>query len=449
MMFRSLRSRLLVTTAVVLIALAAVAWLVSTVAVKRELSQFLVTQRMDQHRRAAETIRSAFRTSGSLEGVRPALAKVFADSGNPSVVIDGGGRVVAAYPDELNTYQITVGPGGELTLRRDRGGRREALVVKGGLPLGNGATAYLLPAKRMPVPVTVRSSVQRWLFAGVGIAACAAFATLVIAFRRVLAPVEALTAGAQALAGGRLDARVTVSGRDEIGELARSFNAMAAALERNERSRRNMIGDIAHELRTPLTNLRCQIESVQDGIVEGDSHLFASLREETANLTRLVDDLQQLSLAEAGALRLDLEELDVRDVVDRAVAGFDSVQVDLRRGLIVHADLGRTVQIVRNLLTNATQHAKSGVRISGAPRQSFVEITIADDGPGIPPDQQELIFERFHRLDPSRSRSTGGAGLGLAIARELVRLHGGEISVRNGEGGGAEFSFSLPFIRSS
>ena len=192
-----------------------------------------------------------------------------------------------------------------------------------------------------------------------------------------------------------------------------------------------MVSDVAHELRTPLTSIRVQIEAVQDGVVAPDAKWIASIEEDAAALARLVDDLQQLSLADAGVLRLELEDAGVHELLERALSGLQregiAIARDVPPGLVVRADARRLVQVVRNLVVNALAHASSSIAISATRSGDVIEIRVADDGPGVPDEQAERIFDRFYRADPSRARSTGGAGLGLAIARQLVELHGGTI----------------------
>jgi two-component system sensor histidine kinase BaeS len=339
------------------------------------------------------------------------------------IVVGEDGRTTR-YPRELDAYRLKRLPDG-LELSRNEGGRLEALVLK--IPahrLDGVGTVYLLPPSDAPVR-KLRFLPNRWLVTGLTAAALLAVLVMLTIFRRVLAPVDALTAGARALAGGRLDARVPVRGEDEVAELGRAFNSMAEALERNERARRNMVSDVAHELRTPLTNIRVHIEAAQDGVVNADAKFLASIEEEAVTLARLVDDLQQLSLAEAGALRLELSDVSVAEIVDRAAPL--SVIRDVPDDLVIRADPRRMVQVVRNLVDNALAHAESRVEVSAARVGDGVEICVADDGPGVPPEHVERIFDRFYRIDESRSRATGGAGLGLAIAKQLVELHGGRI----------------------
>ena len=416
MMIRSLRWRLVVPMVLIIAAAISAAGVFSTFTYRRELDRIMVEQR----RSAAGGALDIIRAGGDLRG---ALERVHARDGTRSIVVRPDGRTVR-YPRDLDEYRLKILPDG-LGLSRQNGGRLEAIVLKTQPHRIDGVgTVYFLPPNDPPMK-RLRLFPNRWLVIGLGAAALLAVLVMLTIFRRVFAPVEALTAGARALANGRLEARVPVRGEDEVAELGRAFNSMAEALERNERARRNMVSDVAHELRTPLTNIRVHIEAAQDGIVAADAKFLGSIEEEAATLARLVDDLQQLSLAEAGQLRLELAEVRVAEIVERAVT--PAVLRDVPDDLVVRADARRMVQVVRNLVNNALAHAESRVEVSAARVGDGVEIRVADDGPGVPPEHVERIFDRFYRVDESRSRSTGGAGLGLAIAKQLVELHGGRI----------------------
>lgn len=414
---RSLRWRLVVSMILIIATVVAAAGLFSTVLVRRELHEFIV-----QERRAS--------TGMALRGIRStsaeSLRRAYEQTRSPILVADDAKNVVAWYPPDMESYRVRFLAAGTLELTRTIGGRAEVLVLRSaGNHVPGVGTVYFLPPRLPRQRGELRGSIDRWLAAGLAGAALLAMVVMVTIFRRVLAPVEALTAGARALAGGRLDARVPVRGDDEVAELGRAFNSMAEGLERNERARRNMVSDVAHELRTPLTNIRVQIEAVQDGVIAADDRFLASVAEETTTLARLVDDLQQLSLAEAGQLRLELAEVTVAELVGRAAPG--GIVRDIPPELIVRADARRMVQVIRNLIVNAVAHAQSSVVVSASRAGSSIEIRVSDDGPGVPEEHAERIFDRFYRVDGSRSRTTGGAGLGLAIARQLVELHGGRI----------------------
>lgn len=416
MIIRSLRWRLVVPMVLIIAAAISAAGVFSTFTYRRELDRFLVAQRLT----AASEALNIIRGGGDL---RSALERVHARNGIRTIVVGPDGRTTR-FPRELDEYRLRLLPDG-LELSRINAGRIEAILLKTQPHRVEGVgTVYFLPAQDPPVR-RLRLVSNRWLVTGLTAAALLAVLVMLTIFRRVLAPVEALTKGARALASGRLDARVPVRGEDEVAELGRAFNSMAEALERNERSRRNMVSDVAHELRTPLTNIRVHIEAAQDGVVEPDAKFLTSIDEEAATLARLVDDLQQLSLAEAGVLKLELAEVRVAEIVERAAPA--SVLRHVPEDLVVRVDALRMVQVVRNLVNNALAHAASRVEVSAERLGDVVEIRVSDDGPGVPPEHAERIFDRFYRVDESRSRSTGGAGLGLAIAKQLVELHGGRI----------------------
>ncbi|MEA2488237.1 MAG: hypothetical protein QOH21_29, partial [Acidobacteriota bacterium] len=426
-MIRSLRWKLVLATALIIAAVVAAAGFFSRFAVVREFDRFLISQDINATRKAMDTLRAA-----GPANFEETLRQVHAETRLRMVVLGDDGKVIARQPPELAAYEVTVLPDRSLRLTRQAGGGLEELRVQGmrGRIPGVG-TVWFLPG-RQPAAGQFRVSIDRWLIGGLAFAALLAVLVIFTIFRRVFAPVEALTRGARALASGRLDTRVDVRGGDEIGELATAFNAMADALERNERARRNMVSDVAHELRTPLTNIRVQVEAVQDGIIAPDAKFFSSIEEDAATLARLVDDLQQLSLAEAGQLRLEKEDVSVEELVARALDGLQR-RID-ERGLaittdvqptVVRADPRRIVQVLRNLVVNALTYGRTSLTIASMTTSEHVEMRVTDDGPGIAPEHAERIFDRFYRADAARSRTTGGAGLGLAIARQLVELHGG------------------------
>jgi signal transduction histidine kinase len=423
-MIASLRWRLGIAMALILGAVVTAVGVFSSMTVKREFDRFLVAQRRDDVLAAEQILRAAPTIE---EGIR----RVHERFGMRSIVAGAGQRIIARYPPALREYRVVLRPNGGIEMTNGA----EALMLRGAAhTIAGKGTVYLLPpvesdprARRM-----FRLTIDRWLLIGLAAAMLLAMAVMLTIFRRVFAPVDALTRGARALAGGRLDARVDVYGRDEVAELGRAFNSMAEALERNERVRRDMVSDVAHELRTPLTNIRVQLEAVQDGVLQPDARWLASMEEDAATLAHLIDDLQQLALAEAGQLRLERGEVTVAELVDRALTGLPlrgiTLTHDISPDLTVDVDARRIVQVLRNLLVNATTYAAQTIAITAARRgDDRIELRIADDGPGIPDEHATRIFDRFYRPDASRSRRTGGAGLGLAIARQLIELHGGTI----------------------
>jgi len=379
-------------------------------------------------------------------------------------------RLVLTTPDrqpidasaELRGASVTVDGDDWVTTHGDRPGQRvrfrvAPLVIHdaAGRP---AAHAYVLPPdldeladrddRDDPVAQREIAAVDRRLIAIFAIATLAALVLTVVVSRHITRPIEQLTAAVQDIARGKPPEHVQVSGRDEIAQLATSFNAMADAVTAHEALRRRMVGDVAHELRTPLTNLRCELEAIQDGLATPDAARVGSIHEEVLHLQRLVEDLQDLAVAEAGALQLRLERIDLGAWVARIVGA--QAEVTSEDGIMVDADPTRLRQIVGNILANAVRHTPAGerVRVRVAREAAGATVSVIDRGPGIPASDLERIFQRFYRVDESRGRDRGGAGLGLAIVRRLVELHGGRVWAESVEGGGATFTFTVPLAAS-
>jgi len=326
----------------------------------------------------------------------------------------------------------------------------EGDVVKGNLIVDPITELELAPAQNDFLETVSWTLVLAAIMAGV-----AAIALTVILSRRILHPVAALTLAARSMESGDFSQRVVVNAEGEIAELANAFNAMAATLKRNEDLRRNMVSDIAHELRTPLTNIRGYLEALHDGVLTPESCVIDLLYEEAMMLNGLIKDLQELALAEAGQLQLEIQEVSLEDTIVQSVGALQprasskdiAMIVDFKQNLpILHADERRIAQILGNLISNAITHTNVGgkIRISGEVHRDEVEISVSDTGEGIDNEHLPYIFERFYRADPSRSRATGGAGLGLAIVKQLVEAHGGYVRVESIYGKGSTFSFAVP-----
>jgi len=270
----------------------------------------------------------------------------------------------------------------------------------------------------------------------------------------IAGPVSRLAAAAHRIALGHYAERVP-EGEGELGELAGSFNAMTNSLEATEHRRLQLVGDVAHELRTPLSTLDGYLEGLEDGVVAATPETWTLLRSETGRLTSLIDDLQELWRAEARQLPLRLEPVDAttvaREVVDRFSRQPGAPPITMAAepptGLIVRADRERLAQILGNYLSNAIRYSPSGspVRVSVRRVGDTVELAVRDLGPGLTPEQRSQVFERFYRIDPSRSRALGGSGVGLAIARALAQAMGGGVRAESdGAGQGATFLVALP-----
>jgi signal transduction histidine kinase len=300
---------------------------------------------------------------------------------------------------------------------------------------------------------------RNFLLTGLGIAGVTLIVGLVLS-RGISRPLAELTSATRAVGAGNLDTRVPVRFGGDARELAIAFNRMAEQLARSDELRRNLTADVAHELRTPLSVIRGKMEAVLDGVYPATSEHLQPILEETDLLTHLVEDLRLLALAEAGQLPLETLPMDLGDLLRDTQVNFGpqatdrdvTLALDLPRQLPpVQADWRRVAQVLGNLLINALRHTPQGgcVTLSAAAGPGVVRVTVADTGPGIPPEDLPYIFERFWRGEKSRSRVGGGTGLGLAIARQLVELHGGSIGVDSTPGAGSAFWFTLPLVEAA
>jgi len=328
----------------------------------------------------------------------------------------------------------------------------------------NGAVWTLLPVTLTPwtgsqEQLFLRSVnnalwIAGWVVGAVGL--LLAFTLL----RQLAGPLKRLNQATQRVAKGELGARVPATRSDELGHLAKSFNRMAESLEQAEAAKQQMIADISHELRTPISVIRGVLEAMRDGVIEPTEENFAALHNKIMLTTRLVDDLQQLALADAGHLSIVRSACDVSQLLERILTtiGVQFEDAGIGLGLEISEDLPpidvdpqRIEQVVLNLLSNAMRHAPEGsVRIAATLHgENTLRISVCDDGPGIDPEELSHVFDRFYRADSARSRETGGSGLGLAIAKALIEAHGGRISAENAEPHGARFHVDLPIRTSS
>jgi signal transduction histidine kinase len=286
------------------------------------------------------------------------------------------------------------------------------------------------------------------------VVALVAVLTALLLSRRVLRPISALTAASRRVGSGELAERVPVTGRDEFAELGRAFNRMTESLARSEERQRRLIADIAHELRNPLVNLRGYLEALSDGVLPPDPELFVSLHEETLLQQRIVDDLQELALAESGALAHHKTALDLAELVETcriahgaaAERAGVSLVADTASQVRVHGDSDRIRQVVSNLVRNALAATSRGgtIRLSVHSREHTAIVEVADTGYGIAEIDLPHVFDRFWRAEATRG--SGGSGLGLALVREIVTAHGGVITARSVVGEGSTFTVALPRV---
>jgi two-component system sensor histidine kinase BaeS len=315
----------------------------------------------------------------------------------------------------------------------------------------------LIGALDQPAPA---AQIQlRPALAAAGFVALIVIAVSLLISRRVLRPIGALASASQRLGEGNLTERVPERGRDELTQLTRSFNRMAESLQRSKEQQHNMIADIAHELRTPLSNIRGYLEAFKDGVYPADQESLTSLYEEAMLQQRLLDDLQELALAESGSLvyhpgRTDLAELvQTCRTAHASTAATRNVQIDAHtpNTVVAVVDPERIRQVIGNLVTNALRATPAGGQIAlilRAERKRAV-IEVADTGNGITAQDLPHVFDRFWRADTARGRDTGGRGLGLAIAREIVTAHHGTIDASSTMGVGTVFTVRLPLDQST
>lgn len=320
--------------------------------------------------------------------------------------------------------------------------------------IGGGGTVVVTNAEEDFLAQT-----NRWLWVSGGLAAAVAIAVALVLASQISRPLRALNNGARELAAGNLSHRVTVKSGDETGRLAESFNMMAEGLEKSEEARKRLLADVAHELRTPLTVINGTVDAMLDGVLPTDEQQLGTIKEESVLLTRLIADLRDLSLAEAGQLKLGLSTIHLGSLSCRKLEQFRSLAETRSITLKCHdpgnlppisGDWVRLEQVFSNLLSNALRHTPDGGSVEVSLSETSLEgspaisVGVSDTGEGIAPEELEHIFDRFYRGEDARSRNDGGAGLGLAIVKQMVTAHHGWVSVQSVPGQGTTFTVTLP-----
>jgi len=442
-MFRSLHIRLLLAFIIVaVIAVGIVAIFAGYIATKG-FERYMKHGRTMLYNRLTFDLAVYYSRTQSWAQVQPLIEQIGQIFGEQVILTDESGTVVGDSSGKLLGQP----------LKRSFVEQAHPIIV-GSKLIGK---LYLNLPRRGPIEEAFLNSVKKSTILAALIAGGAGIAFTFWLSRRILKPVQALTIAARRMQAGDLDQQVSVSSKDEIGELAQTFNAMAAGLKKQEELRRHMVSDIAHELRTPLSNIRGYLEALREGLTKPTPSIIDSLYEEALLLNRLVDDLQDLALAEAGQLTLKRQPVALQDIVQRAVDSIRSqaeakglkLRTDLPEELpLVDVDPQRIVQVLINLLKNAVNHTPTDgeIAVSTVRQEQWIEVKVRDTGEGISPEDLPYIFERFYRADKSRSRATGGAGLGLTIAKKIIEAHGGSIWVESIKDRGTTFTFTIPLI---
>lgn len=385
----------------------------------------------------AETILASYRFRGNRrngQGGNPSLTLV---DGNRTVLWSSAGREEGAALDKEDLEEA-------LKLNNADGEAIGYLVVEN--------QAEFQADEISPFITRMREVV---LYAGL----LAAFAAIILAIfisNRLLRPVKALTAASNALSTGNFDTRVDVSGNDELAVLGKTFNRMAERLQLAEERKTTLTADVAHELRTPIAVQKAQLEAMIDGVLPVTPENLETAVKQTDMLSRLVDDLRLLAMADAGEIRFEYRETSIPGLIDQVVAQFQarlsndrtSINLDIAVEKLpkVITDPDRVMQILNNLISNALRYGqKAGtIHIQTGVEKDRVFISVRDEGGGIPDSALPHLFERFYRHEKARSRETGGTGLGLAISKKLAVLLGGDLRGENDPRGGAIFTLELP-----
>lgn len=351
--------------------------------------------------------------------------------GQRLILADAQGRVIG---DTENTFVGSQLSAEELAIGAP-------IIVQGAL----AGTLIIAPAEVQTVanPAnTFISSVNRSILISVLVAGAISLLLVSLFFVQITAPIRQMQKAAGAISKGDLSQRVAVRSKDELGSLAETFNQMASDLESLQTQRRKLFADIAHELRTPVAVIQANTEGMQDGVLPMDTEQINTIHTETIMLSRLINDLRLISLAEAGELRLERQPANIARLLDLAIERFQpqcqqkgvtltgDIAADLPE---LEVDADRVSQIMNNLIGNALRYTPTGgeiaIQAARAPGQKKgAVISVSDTGSGIAPEDMPWVFDRFYRADPSRARASGGTGLGLAIVRKLVEAHGGSVS---------------------
>lgn len=467
-MFKNTFQRLLVTYMVIIVAVIGML----AMAMSQYMNYYFFEQKKRELQSAGKSVEALARKYGEDEISQGELVQAVNTAGEVA-----GARVVLLQGENLNEIN---NPDRDGMNRDTRDGLAEDVkeVLKGqtlvrkkyyssymnmyvvfvGVPVMSdgrveGAVLLFSPLDRINEALL---SIYRLIWSTAFISIIIASAVIYSVSRRISRPIENIRLAADAIAAGDFSRDVPVEGRDEIARLALSFNYMKNRLRQVEQMRKELIANVSHELRTPLTTIRGFIQGILDGVITpGQQDRYLRLaHQETARLTRLVKDLLELAKLQAGGIKLNPGPVDVaallRELAEEYRLGAEkrniAINVSPGEKIIVQADQDRLRQIVLNLLSNAVKYSDNGgeIVVGAIAGKEYVRIYVRDSGRGIPDDELERIFDKFHRVDSSRDSASGGTGLGLAIVKELVELHGGRVTARSRLGQGTEMTVEIP-----
>ncbi|MHB0977766.1 MAG: HAMP domain-containing sensor histidine kinase [Candidatus Aquicultorales bacterium] len=397
-------------------------------------------------RQAVAIMTDNYIENGGWNDAQSAVDLVSSSLSTRAAIADTNGKVIAGSADDLDFGRLIPHP---LYIEDRWVGTAYIEPPSGRGMMGAGSLVQQTPEG------DYLASVSRYLFWAAGLAGIAALGLAFLFSKQITKPVSEITNTVEKMTGGDLGARAVVKGADELTRLGSAVNSMAGQLQKNEELRKSMIADVAHELRTPITTLQGYLEGFKDGVVQPTDEAMDSLYQETIALGELVRDLQELSLADAGELRLSKQKLDLNSLLDGLVERFmprfeeKGLALEIRLAddfPLLTADELRLAQVFKNLLENAFRYTERGDSVSVRTERSpeGATVRISDTGHGIEKEALPFVFERFYRGDQSRSRKSGGTGLGLAVARKLVEAHGGMISADSEAGKGTTMTVYFP-----
>jgi two-component system OmpR family sensor kinase/two-component system sensor histidine kinase BaeS len=461
----------LALTVVILVAVAAIAILIQRTT-DTEFRQYIRLSGMRASGSGIEQLVDHYQQEGSWQGVDELLAEgiyLSGPRGMPMIPPSDGrpgafaGRLDVVLAD-ANGKVVFDSEGSAQGKRLSSGDRSRALPITqdDGQVIGYLLLAFTGSSGRLgELEQQFLDRMQTVLIAGAALAVMLGLLAAALLSRSLTAPLQRLAAAARAVARGDLGQQVTIEGTAEVAEVAHAFNDMTTALSQSERQRQNLVADVAHELRTPLSVVQGNLQAILDDVYALDKAEISKLYDETRLLSRLVDDLRELALADAGQLRLNIRSTDAARAVQAtadnlalaAEAQGVALNIQVPDGLpAAQADPDRLAQVLRNLLVNALRHTPPGgsVTVTAIAAGDDVEIVVDDTGEGIPPEDLPYIFDRFWRAERSRRRDdrwTGGSGLGLSVAQSLIEAQGGRIWAESAHGEGSAFRFTLPTWR--
>jgi len=455
-----MRTKLFLSTLIIAIITLTFSMLSVNLVFKQQFSEYLTKTNETTIEQLPARLSALYQSKGTWDPTPLEEISYTLPLGTVVTLTDPNGKLIATLNNPMETMMhgqggMGMGMGMSMGTSSITSWKTKNLTVSG--PLGTLATAVVrYPATILnPQDVRFQSSVFRSLLFAGGLALLFGIILSYFTSRRLVAPLKRLTQAADRIGQGHLDERVTIQAKDEVGQLATAFNVMVDNLNRQETLRKQFTADIAHELRTPLTSIKGYIEAFQDKVLPANQENLTSINEEIDRLVDLSSDLKDLNVAEMGALQLILEPVDLKPLLEKVIRSLNPLIQDKKLTLSWNApkepvtmsgDERLLTRLFYNLVHNAYRYSNAGgqVTITLTQTPDYAKIRIHNTGIGIAEEDLPFIFERFYRADNSRTRETGGTGIGLALVRQITTLHQGTITAQSKVGHETEFIVQLP-----